>query len=244
MINTVLLHCLLSSCLVGLNYTWLARCEPSADQACECFAGVTFAFELLLSWNVAFVATHNLRKRIVLKRSKIAQFYVWHSTFIFDFISTMVFIVQVRTYVAHKAACIKDCWFSRLDACAVCVHVHSAAQGVAAIFHQHQRTAALRNMFQRQHCQADKLFAQLIWLYTTCLSSCIEVLINSGHVNIRHFPQKCVRFLLNPHQPHGNSGTYTTKSRSVMQCIGYGLGSAGTGSGTIIQVIQILRALR
>ncbi|KAL0047426.1 hypothetical protein WJX82_003095 [Trebouxia sp. C0006] len=61
-------------------------------------AGVTFAFELLVSWNVAFVATHNLRKRIVLKRSKIAQFYVWHSTFIFDFISTMVFIVQCIGY--------------------------------------------------------------------------------------------------------------------------------------------------
>ncbi|KAA6419227.1 MAG: cation channel family, partial [Trebouxia sp. A1-2] len=61
-------------------------------------AGVTFAFELLLSWNVAFVATHNLRKRIVLKRSKIAQFYVWHSTFIFDFISTMVFVVQCIGY--------------------------------------------------------------------------------------------------------------------------------------------------
>lgn len=56
---------------------------------------MTFAFELLVSWNVAFVATYNLRKRIVLKRSKIAEFYVWHSTFIFDFISTMVFVVQV-----------------------------------------------------------------------------------------------------------------------------------------------------
>ncbi|KAL0037532.1 hypothetical protein WJX77_001322 [Trebouxia sp. C0004] len=61
-------------------------------------AGVTFAFELILSWNVAFVATHNLRKRIVLKRSRIAQFYMWHSTFIFDFISTMVFIVQCIGY--------------------------------------------------------------------------------------------------------------------------------------------------
>ena len=58
-------------------------------------AGVTFAGELFLSWNVAFVATHNLRKRIVLKRSNIANFYVHHSTFLFDFISTMVFIVQV-----------------------------------------------------------------------------------------------------------------------------------------------------
>jgi len=37
---------------------------------------------------------------------------------------------------------------------------------------------------------------------------------------------------------------YATKLRAVLQCIGYGLGSAGTGSGTIIQVIQILRALR
>lgn len=68
-------------------------------------AGVTFAFELLLSWNVAFVATHNLRKRIVLKRTKIAHFYVWHSTFIFDFISTMVFIVQVRTLLLHTVTC-------------------------------------------------------------------------------------------------------------------------------------------
>ena len=64
-------------------------------------AGITFACELLSSWNVAYVATHNLRKRIVLKRSKIASFYVWHSTFIFDFISTMVFIVQVSYPPAH-----------------------------------------------------------------------------------------------------------------------------------------------
>lgn len=87
----------------------------------ECFAGVTFAFELLLSWNVAFVATHNLRKRIVLKRSKIAQFYVWHSTFIFDFISTMVFVVQVRTYVAHKAAFFNDLLVLMLESiCCLC----------------------------------------------------------------------------------------------------------------------------
>jgi len=118
-INFVSHHCLLLSCLVGLNHTWLARGEPLADQVWGCFAGVTFAFELLLSWNVAFVATHNLRKRIVLKRSKIAQFYVWHSTFIFDFISTMVFIVQVRTYLAHKAAFLKDCCFSRMHVLSV-----------------------------------------------------------------------------------------------------------------------------
>lgn len=57
--------------------------------------GVTFAAELIMSWNVAFVATRNLRKRIVLKRRRIAHFYIWHSTFIFDTISTMVFIIQV-----------------------------------------------------------------------------------------------------------------------------------------------------
>lgn len=57
--------------------------------------GVTFAAELIMSWNVAFVATRNLRKRIVLKRRKIAHFYIWHSTFIFDTISTLVFIIQV-----------------------------------------------------------------------------------------------------------------------------------------------------
>ena len=55
--------------------------------------------------------------------------------------------------------------------------------------------------------------------------------------------EMCV-FLLNPYQPRVNYGMYTTKLRTGMQCIGYGLGSAGTGSGTIIQVIQILRALR
>lgn len=59
------------------------------------FTGVTFAVELLLSWSVAYVATRNLRKRIVLRRRKIAQFYIWHGTFIFDLISTLVFIIQV-----------------------------------------------------------------------------------------------------------------------------------------------------
>ena len=58
-------------------------------------SGVTFAAELIMSWNVAFVATRNLRKRIVLKRRNIAHFYIWHGTFIFDTISTLVFIIQV-----------------------------------------------------------------------------------------------------------------------------------------------------
>ena len=60
------------------------------------FTGCTFAIELFLGWNVAFVATHNLRKRVVLKRRKIFWFYFWHGSFVFDFISTCVFIAQVR----------------------------------------------------------------------------------------------------------------------------------------------------
>ena len=63
-----------------------------------CGSGVTFLAELTLNWNVAYVATHNLRKRIVLKRKHIANFYVYHSTFLFDLISTIVFIVQVGTW--------------------------------------------------------------------------------------------------------------------------------------------------
>ena len=63
------------------------------------FTGVTFALELLLSWSVAYVATRNLRKRIVLRRRKIAHFYIWHGTFIFDAISTLVFIIQVPLLV-------------------------------------------------------------------------------------------------------------------------------------------------
>lgn len=158
---------------------------------------MTFAFELLLSWNVAFVATHNLRKRIVLKRSKIAQFYVWHSTFIFDFISTMVFIVQVHTYLALKAAFIKDCWFSHLHARAVCVHVHLTAQEVAAICHQHQCTITMHN---GQHCPANDLHSSS---GTTLLAhhhafTCQSI---QGMLNIRRLPQKCVRFLLKSHQP-------------------------------------------
>lgn len=62
---------------------------------CVPCTGVTFAAELIMSWHVAFVATRNLRKRIVLKRRRIAHFYIWHGTFIFDTISTMVFIIQV-----------------------------------------------------------------------------------------------------------------------------------------------------
>lgn len=69
------------------NFMMFAICVPCI--------GVTFAAELIMSWNVAFVATRNLRKRIVLKRRNIAHFYIWHSTFIFDTISTLVFIIQV-----------------------------------------------------------------------------------------------------------------------------------------------------
>lgn len=94
--------------MAGIRPEWevaYQRSRVSGNLSNATSAGVTFAFELLLSWNVAFVATHNLRKRIVLKRTKIAHFYVWHSTFIFDFISTMVFIVQVRTLLLHTIAC-------------------------------------------------------------------------------------------------------------------------------------------
>lgn len=47
------------------------------------------------------MATRNLRKRIVLRRRKIAHFYIWHSTFIFDLISTLVFIIQVLLLLIH-----------------------------------------------------------------------------------------------------------------------------------------------
>ena len=64
-------------------------------------AGCTFVIELLLGWNVAFVVTHNLRKRVVLRRSKIIKYYVWNGSFIFDFISTCVFIAQVTLQLRH-----------------------------------------------------------------------------------------------------------------------------------------------
>ena len=67
------------------------------------FAGCTFAIELFLGWNVAFVATHNLRKRVVLRRRKIFWFYFWHGSFIFDFISTCVFIAQVKLHALLSA---------------------------------------------------------------------------------------------------------------------------------------------
>lgn len=58
-------------------------------------AGCTFAMELLLGWNVAYVATHKRRQCVVLKRTRIACFYVFKGTFVFDIISTTVFIAQV-----------------------------------------------------------------------------------------------------------------------------------------------------
>ena len=64
-------------------------------------AGCTFVIELLLGWNVAFVVTHNLRKRVVLRRSKIIKYYVWNGSFIFDFISTCVFIAQVTLQLRY-----------------------------------------------------------------------------------------------------------------------------------------------
>ncbi|DBA74007.1 hypothetical protein WJX77_011223 [Trebouxia sp. C0004] len=65
---------------------------------CDFIAGCTFAIELFLGWNVAFVATHNLRKRVVLRRRKIFWFYFWHGSFIFDFVSTCVFVAQCVGY--------------------------------------------------------------------------------------------------------------------------------------------------
>lgn len=61
-------------------------------------AGCTFAIELFLGWNVAYVATHNLQKRVILKRRKIAQFYVFKGSFIFDLISTIIFVAQAVGY--------------------------------------------------------------------------------------------------------------------------------------------------
>ncbi|KAL0053143.1 hypothetical protein WJX82_001510 [Trebouxia sp. C0006] len=61
-------------------------------------AGCTFAVELLLGWNVAYVATHKHRKRMVLKRTRIACFYVFKGTFVFDIIATSVFIAQAVGY--------------------------------------------------------------------------------------------------------------------------------------------------
>lgn len=138
---------------------------------------MTFAFELLLSWNVAFVVTHNLRKRIVLKRSKIAQFYVWHSTFIFDFISTMVFIVQVRTgtlqtgWTTAYIFCSESCIYQRLLVltlacmCCMCPCAFDTTKcgcnlSLTATHHLYSQH------FAAWHCQANEHFIQLIWLYT------------------------------------------------------------------------------
>ncbi len=41
------------------------------------------------------MATHKHRKRMVLKRTRIACFYVFKGTFVFDIIATSVFIAQV-----------------------------------------------------------------------------------------------------------------------------------------------------
>jgi len=68
-------------------------------------AGCTFAVELLLGWNVAYVATHKHRKRMVLKRTRIACFYVFKGTFVFDIIATSVFIAQVICIDAFTFVC-------------------------------------------------------------------------------------------------------------------------------------------
>lgn len=66
-----------------------ARLSAAATADC------TFAIELLLGWNVAYVVTHRHRKRMVLKRTRIACFYMFKGTFVVDIISTCVFIAQV-----------------------------------------------------------------------------------------------------------------------------------------------------
>ena len=68
-------------------------------------AGCTFTMELLLGWNVAYVATHKHRKQMILKRTRIACFYVFKGTFVFDIIATSVFIAQVICIDAFTFVC-------------------------------------------------------------------------------------------------------------------------------------------
>ena len=103
------------------------------------YTGVTFATELIMSWNVAFVGTRNLRKRIVLKRRKIAHFYIWHSTFIFDTISTLVFIIQVllRLLLFWRQAGIMHAYNLWHGACIYCASV----AGCAALMSKYVKSA-------------------------------------------------------------------------------------------------------
>lgn len=61
--------------------------------------GVSFAIELVLGWNVAYVATHKSQKLLILKRRQIASYYIRKGSFPFDFISTVIFVVEVRSAV-------------------------------------------------------------------------------------------------------------------------------------------------
>ena len=76
----------------------------SSELSC---AGATLTVELLLGWKVAFVASHNMRKKVVLRRSSIACFYTRHGNFAFDFISTCLFVAQVSGPAACCIACPK-----------------------------------------------------------------------------------------------------------------------------------------
>ena len=59
--------------------------------------GVSFAIELVLGWNVAYVATHKSQKCLILKRRQIAAYYIRNGSFPFDFISTVIFVAEVRS---------------------------------------------------------------------------------------------------------------------------------------------------
>ena len=71
----------------------------------------------------------------------------------------------------------------------------------------------------------------------------IAVVMQSMHACLHTQNMTCVRDMAS--HVRCTLHHHTSETRWIgVQCIGYGLGSAGTGSGTIIQVIQILRALR
>ncbi|KAK9836539.1 hypothetical protein WJX74_002745 [Apatococcus lobatus] len=58
-------------------------------------AGCFFATDLFLGFHIGFIATHNLRKRVVLDGRAVARYYTKHGSFAIDLMSTLVWIIEI-----------------------------------------------------------------------------------------------------------------------------------------------------
>lgn len=60
---------------------------------------------MLLGFNVAFVVTYNMKRRMVFDGKAVAMYYVKKGTFVYDFLSSVAWVAQVIVWSLVAWSC-------------------------------------------------------------------------------------------------------------------------------------------